>query len=791
VCSGLKAVARPLNPSFAISVRNLVELVLRSGDLSAEFRGSASAIEGIRAHQRIQRQRPAGYEAEVPVQVRVELAGVALDIGGRIDGVFPDAEPVVIEEIKSTLRSLKEIEAEPNEIHWAQAQCYAYMYARQEGLAEVDIQLTYLQLESERTLTLMRRFEVDALAIFFDDLVARYRQWVQWRFDWSRVRDRSLAALPFPYGAYRPGQRDMAVAVFRTIRDSGQLISQAATGIGKTMAVLYPTLKALGQGSTRKVIFLTARTTGRLAAQTALAELADAGMRLKWMCLTAKDKICFSPDSACSPDECPYAKGFFDRLNPAILAALDHDALERDTIEHLARDFQVCPFEFSLELVDWSDCIIADYNYAFDPTVRLKRLFEEGGRHDTLLVDEAHNLVDRSRQMFSADLNKQAVLELRGALKQEQPRMYKALGRVNAWLAALRKRCQEAGGTRVDADPPQGLVDRVRAFLKMADRWLRLNEPKAYRDGLLQFYFDSSRFVRVAENYSKAYATVAEARGRDLRVRLFCIDPSDQLIECWRRCRAAVFFSATLTPVDYFQSVLGISPDAGRLDLVSPFPTAHLAVFAATGISTLYRRREISRSAVSRAIADMVLQREGHYLFFFPSYEYLSMIRETFCDSHPDVDVIVQSSDMDEASRERFLARFTDRVERTLVGFAVMGGIFGEGIDLKGECLTGAAIVGVGLPGIDTERELIKAYYDLNGRRGFEYAYQYPGINRVLQAAGRVIRSETDRGVVLLIDERYAQRRYRTLLPANWQVRTLADLSRFKTLLNDFWDHSA
>lgn len=780
-----------MKPCFAISVRSLVEHVLRSGDLSAAFRGSASAIEGIRAHQRLQRQRPPGYQAEVPVQLSLEFADFTLDIGGRIDGVFGQAEPVVIEEIKSTLRPLKEIEAEPNEIHWGQAQCYAYMYARQQGLAEIDLQLTYMQLESERTLTLTRRFEVDALALFFDDLIARYRQWVQWRSDWAHTRDQSLAALVFPYSAYRPGQREMAVAVFRTIRDGGQLISQAATGIGKTMAVLYPALKALGQGLTRKVIFLTARTTGRLAAQTALAELAGTGMRLKWVGLTAKDKICFSPDSACSPDECPYAKGFFDRLNPAVQAALNHDILDRDTIERLARDFQVCPFEFSLELVDWADAIIADYNYAFDPTVRLKRLFDESGRHHTLLVDEAHNLVDRSRQMFSADLTKQAVLELRGDLKQEQPRMYKALGRVNAWLAALRKRCQEAGGTQVDMDPPEGLVDRLRAFLKIADRWLRLNQPKPYREGLLQLYFDSTRFIRVAESYSKAYATIAQAKGNDLRVRLFCIDPSDQLIECWRRCQAGVFFSATLTPVDYFQSVLGISPDAGRLNLVSPFPQAHLAVFAATGISTLYRRREISRSAVSRAIADMVLQRDGHYLFFFPSYEYLSMIRETFCDSHPGVDVIVQSSDMDEAARDAFLARFTDRVERTLVGFAVMGGIFGEGIDLKGERLTGAAIVGVGLPGIDTERELIKDYYDQNQRRGFEYAYQFPGINRVLQAAGRVIRSKTDRGVVLLIDERYAQRRYRALLPAYWQVRSLADLSQFKLFLKDFWDNSA
>lgn len=779
-----------MKPSFSISVRALVEHVLRSGDLSTAYVGSASAVEGIRAHQRIQRQRPADYQAEVPVQHTVEQPDFILNITGRVDGLFNRTGGVIIEEIKSTLRPLKEIEDAPNEVHWGQAQCYAYIYALYEALTEIDVQLTYVHLESEKTLTLTRRWDIDALAGFFEDLITRYGRWMAWLSSWNRTRNSCIADLPFPFPDYRPGQRDMAVAAYRAIRDERHLLVQAATGIGKTMAVLYPGAKALGEGLTGKLIFLTARTTGRLAAEAALLALGEKGLRLKWVSLTAKEKICFSPENACTPDECPYAKGFFDRLNAALEAALGHDALTRDTIERLARQHRICPFEFSLELVNWADCVIGDYNYAFDPTVRLRRLFDDGGGRYAVLVDEAHNLIDRAREMFSAQLSKQPFLELRRVLKDDLPGLYRALGRINSWMASLRRQCQEAGGTVIESEAPDDLVARLHVFTRAADRWLRLNNPKPYRDDLLQLYFGCVRFMRVAEQYGEGYATIAASTGVDLRIKLFCLDPSTQLTECWERCRAAVLFSATLAPGDYFQSVLGCSHDTRRINLASPFPRENMAVFVATGISTLYRRREASRWSVASAISDMVQQRSGNYLLFFPSYEYLSLIRDTFCDLHPEIDTVVQSTHMDETEREAFLSRFSEPVERTLVGFAVMGGIFGEGIDLKGERLTGAAIVGVGLPGIGTERELIKAYFDRTRSCGFEYAYQFPGINRVLQAAGRVIRSETDRGVVLLIDQRYARQDYRTLLPSFWQVRPIGTSTQFATQLKRFWTQS-
>ncbi|MBI5895237.1 MAG: PD-(D/E)XK nuclease family protein, partial [Desulfobacterales bacterium] len=380
--------------------------MLRCGDLRSDFMGAARAEEGLRAHQRLQRQRPEGYEAEYPVRLEVTQPDFTLCIGGRIDGVLRSGDQVMVEEIKSTLRPLPEMEAGASPVHWGQALCYAYMLARQEQVNQVAVQLTYVHLESGKVLTLVRQQNLAELTEFFDDLLARYLQWLRRLSLWINARDRSLASLPFPFDGYRPGQREMAVEVFRTIRDGRQLLVQAATGIGKTMAALYPALKALGQRFVPKVVFLTARTTGRLAAEAALRALAQRGMRLKWVTVTAKEKICFNTEPTCSPDLCPYARGHYDRLNLALEAIFEQDAFDREAVERTAREHQVCPFEFSLELVLWADCVIGDYNYAFDPTASLKRLFgDEAGGH-AILVDEAHNLADRSREMFSAQLTK-------------------------------------------------------------------------------------------------------------------------------------------------------------------------------------------------------------------------------------------------------------------------------------------------------------------------------------------------------------------------------------------------
>ncbi|MBR9979804.1 MAG: DEAD/DEAH box helicase, partial [Desulfatitalea sp.] len=513
-------------PVFQVAVRTLVAFVLRCGDLRTDYMGAASAVEGIRAHQRIQRRRPAGYEAEVPVRHRVTRPGFDLCVSGRIDGVLRQSDPPVVEEIKTTRRPLDEVAAAPSPVHWGQALCYAYLWGLQEGVAALDVRLTYVHADSGRDCELVRHLSMEALTNFFDDLIGRYLPWIERLAQWLDTRDRSVARLAFPYAAYRPGQREMAVAVFRAIRDGGHLMVQAATGIGKTMAALYPAIKALGERHTAKVAFLTARTTGRLAAQDALQTLAQAGLRLKWVVLTAKEKICFSPGLGCDPETCPFAKGHFDRLNDALAAALSRDALTREAIEQVSREHQVCPFELSLELLDWSDGMVGDYNYAFDPHVTLRRLFGDEGVRPAVLVDEAHNLVDRARDMFSAQLDKTAVLDLRRELKQGAPMLYRALGPVNAWMNERRGDCRTAGGTCIDPDAPAPLVERLQVFMAAADRWLRRNVHAPFRDALLGFFFECHRFVRIAEQYSAAYTTISQAAGKAFRIKLFCMDPS-------------------------------------------------------------------------------------------------------------------------------------------------------------------------------------------------------------------------------------------------------------------------
>ncbi len=760
---------------------------MRSGDLHVDFFGSVSAIEGIRVHQQIQRQRPPDYQAEVPVSYTVGHTDFELCVSGRIDGVLVEESRTVIEEIKTTRRSLEEVAQNPNLVHWGQAQCYAYLYAAREKLPSVVVRLTYANLESGQTRELERILDIAELEPFFNDLIDRYMTWLSNQAHWAKLRDRSIQGLCFPFDAYRPGQRDMAVAVYRTIREKGHLLVQAATGIGKTIAALFPAIKALGDNLADKVVFLTARSTGRLAAEAALKSLAGKGLRVKSVTLTAKEKICFYPQGACAPEECECARGYFDRINAALSDGLTHDTLTRDKIEQIANDHRICPFEFSLELVHWADCVICDYNYAFAPGVMLQGLFEEGRQRHAVLVDEAHNLVDRSREMFSAQLAKEQVLSMRRLLKDEIPAIYGALGRINTWMAGVRRRCNQAGQALVEQDLPVILIDQLRGFQRAAEKWLALNVRAPFRDALLELFFEVTRFIRVSELFDQRYSVIYEASHDALRIKLFCIDSSHQLGLAWQRCRSAILFSATLTPVGYFQSVLGCSEQAAMLNLPSPFPPSNLAVFVADRISTLFRERLDSCRAVTRTISSLVRQRVGHYMLYFPSYQYLHMVYDLFSKECAELEMVVQTPEMGEAERLAFLSRFKKEVSRTLVGFAVMGGIFGEGIDLKGERLTGAVIVGVGLPGISLERDLIRDYFSRVRGCGFEFAYQYPGTNRVLQAAGRVIRSENDQGMVILIDRRYAHQRYRALLPAHWRLQFIGDEDRFQQQIRTFW----
>ena len=819
-----------MKSELKIGVRELVEHVLRSGDLAFEFLGSSRPVEAIRVHQRIQNSRPATYQPEVSISHQVETDRFRLIIGGRIDGVYTEPDRTLIEEIKTTTRNPDYFEKNEHPVHWGQIKTYAYIYAGARGLDEISTQLIYYQIDTAEVREVKRTFGISELEIYFNDLVTRYLEWAATIIDWSGRRDESIKDLDFPFPAYRPGQRQMTVEAYRTIRNHGQMLVQAATGIGKTIAVLYPAVRALAEELSQKIFYLTARTTGQMVAEKALDELRAKGLRLKSVNLTAKDKICFCPDSACHPDECEYARGHYDRINNAVKAIFTRqDAFTREIIIQTAREFQVCPFEFSLELSLWADCIICDYNYAFDPRVFLRRFFQEENGDYIFLIDEAHNLVDRSREMFSAQIFKQPVLAIRRQLKDKLPHIFKSLGRINAWLVKARKKCTESTTTRkaggldftaiggkrqgrevpqslrvkpgakhpvwktqsrnplAEKDPPEDLIPLLKGFLFITERWLAQNIKTAFRESLLDLYFAVSGFIRVADQYDECYTTCYEKMGKDLKLKLFCIDPSIHLEKAMNRCQVAIFFSATMTPMDYFKQILGCDQSAQHLILHSPFPGENLGLYISDQISTYYRHRDQTADQVSQIIATLIEQKKGNYLLYFPSYVYMRKIYRSYTVRCPQTETILQKPGMPESERDMFLKRFSQNNPQTLVGFAVMGGIFGEGIDLVGNRLMGAVVVGVGLPGISLERELIKEYFTNALGAGFEYAYLYPGINRVLQAAGRVIRTENDRGVVLLIDQRYSRFQYKSLLREEWDPIRVQNPTQLADGLRDFW----
>lgn len=770
-----------------VSVRTLVEFVLRHGDLQTGAAGSSRTVEGIRAHQFIQKARGADYLPEVTLRTTYSEEDFLLEIHGRADGLFKKESGICIEEIKSTSLDLEEIDESFSILHWAQAQCYAYILAKQETLDHVEVQLTYFQLDTKETKIITRGFSYTELRDFFLSLVQRYLAWARRIHSWIEFRNTSIRNLEFPYPSYRQGQRELVVAVYKTIKEGKKLFAQAPTGIGKTFGTIFPALKLLNEGLATPIFYLTAKTITRTVAEKSLATLQSQGLAIKRLTLTAKDKVCFCPESSCNPEECTYAKGYYDRVRLAVEEIFRVDTWDREQIERYAFEHTVCPFEFSLDLANWADLIICDYNYVFDPRVYLKRFFLEGGDY-TFLVDEAHNLVDRAREMFSAELKKEEILDLKAKVQNEEKVLAKRLQTVNNNLVKLRKR-----GLEVEKDAPTSMYSSLEKFLKEAESVLNLDrvkkeEPPSWKKSLIDLYLKVLGFLRTAEGYDEHYVTSYKDSDQDYLVKLLCVDPSKRLAEGLARGRAAVLFSATLSPIEYFIQILGGEASSYKLKLDSPFPMENLCLLIHKRISTKYNQRASTFNPVTESIVKVAQAKIGNYIVYFPSYNYLQEVYQRFCVLYPEIRVISQTNGMTEEEREKFLEAFQTDPKETLVGFALMGGIFGEGVDLTGNRLSGAIIVGVGLPQIGPERDIIRSYFEATHRLGFEYAYMYPGMNKVLQAVGRVIRTEEDRGVVLLIDERFSLASYRKLFPKEWDpVRYVGSTEEIPSLLDSFW----
>lgn len=803
---------------------------MRSGDIDNRHAAQAeNAMQaGSRMHREIQRSMGPEYRAEVSLSHTVGLGSYELVIEGRADGIFVQDGVTAVDEIKGTYRNLRGIK-EPVPVHLAQAKCYAYIYALQEALSEIRVRMTYCQLETEAVKYFDEAYSFEELSLWFDALITEYRKWSDYRMDWLEKRNASIKELAFPF-PYRKGQKELVTYVYQTIYHKRKLFIEAPTGVGKTISTVYPALKALGEGRADRLFYLTAKTITRTVADDTMQMLSDHGMHLKRVLLTAKEKICPQEETVCNPEACPYAKGHFDRINDCLYECLtNEDSFSREVVTRYAKKYCVCPFEMSLDMSLFSDAVICDYNYVFDPHVYLKRFFGEGSAERYLfLIDEAHNLVERGREMYSAALYKEDFLDLkrvitealdagegrRGAAQKgqqsdgqmalpgvvpEDAQLYaikRLLDQCNKELLHRKRECEgcvtnpELGSFTLTLNR---LSETMSKYLENTD-----SGAMPAREEILDFYFEISHFLMITELVDEHYVPYmqTEEDGRFL-VKLYCVDPSRNLKECMERAVSSILFSATMLPIQYYKKLLGGTKEDYEVYAGSTFDDRKRGVFVADDVTSKYTRRgEEEYRRIAQYIRRIVDCRYGNYMIFFPSHQFLQRVYEVFIEEAYDgsyMDCIVQEGSMDESAREAFLARFSgtqagQQEDRCLIGFCVLGGLFGEGIDLKRDALIGAVIVGTGLPQVCAERTILKDYFDGDGGSGFDYAYRYPGMNKVLQAAGRVIRTAEDVGIVALLDYRFCHPEYRGMFPREWENLEQVRLDTVGRRIERFWD---
>ncbi len=840
------------------------------------------------------------------------------------EGFFGLPEVVYIDEIKGIYRDVMSLEY-PVPVHLAQAKCYAYMVGVKRNLSHIGVQMTYCNLETEELRRFRQIYEKEKLEAWFLDLVGQYRKWAQFEVQWRQVRQASIRGLEFPF-PWRPGQREVASSVYRTILRKKKLFIQAPTGTGKTLSTVFPAVKAVGEGLADRIFYATAKTITRTVAEEAFGILRESGLRMKTVTLTAKEKICFLEETECNPDACPYAKGHYDRVNDAVFELIsEHDVLNRQTLEAQAEKWRVCPFEMGLDAALWTDSVICDYNYIFDPRARLKRFFGEGVKGEYLfLIDEAHNLVERGREMYSASLYKEEFLALKnefqalGNISQNaRPHRYKskqkealsenmtsflnsssgenwtdslqlseqsekkgdskgdstenteasaepprilsrkhrpadlmrnaraivrALNRCNTWLLSQKREMDAPSDTRALSDnrlpsdtasfssgenrslPASGFgsastgvasagygrknvrilnsenggigtfPQTLMNLCGLIETFLEDSLNRELNEKTLDFYFQLRRFLDTCDHLSDNYVIYTEqlADGRFL-LRLYCVDISENLQECLDKGRSTVYFSATFLPINYYKSLLSTQKDDYAIYAHPTFDPSNRLILIGADTSSRYKNRSPQEyRKMAEYVFETVQARRGNYMVFFSSYQMMDEVADRFdqicIEKEDSIETVRQMSRMSEEEREAFLEKFEQPHPKGLAGFCVMGGIFGEGIDLRGERLIGAIIVGAGLPQVCTERELLKEFYEKRGEDGFFYAYLCPGMNRVLQSAGRVIRTESDRGIILLLDERFAAARYRSMFPVEWEQPGRCTLKTVREKEEVFWE---
>lgn len=783
-----------VNNNLKISVRNLVEFVFRSGDIDnrrATLGEREAMQEGSRIHRKIQGRMGTDYTPEVPLKITVGIGDFTITVEGRADGIIKRDKRIIIDEIKGMYSDIIRLK-EPIKVHMAQAMCYAYIYAEQNDLNSIGVQLTYCNLDTEEIKRFKEQFKYRKLKEWFANLILSYSRWVEMLYENTLKRQQSIENLEFPFN-YRSGQREIVVSAFKTMRKKKDIYIQAPTGVGKTMSVIFPAVRAVGENKGDKIFYLTAKTITRTVAEEAFSLLREKGLYFSNVTITAKEKICILDKPECNPDKCERAKGHFDRINDAVFDIISNEKeITRDVILRYAEKHNVCPFEMNLDCTNWCDGIICDYNYVYDPTVRLKRYFSDGAKGEYIvLVDEAHNLVERAREMYSVALFKDDFLKIRKIVKNKSKAVTNALTKCNSVMLEYKHECgDEEYVEKYDADELIRYLLRLQGCMK---KFLEDFKEFENRDVVLEFYFDIINFLNISELVDDKYVIyVQNTEENGFMIRLFCVNPSGNISSCMEQCNSTVFFSATLLPVNYYKELLSGKLNDYAIYVNSPFDKNKRVIYIANDVSSRYKKRNITEyQKIAEYIRNTAKICKGNYMVFFPSYGLMDSVYNVL-EPLSDIDgfrYVLQTGNMNEKQREEFLNNFSENNESTLIGMCVLGGIFSEGIDLKNERLIGSIIVGTGLPQICVEKNILKVYYEKHGNNGFDYAYRYPGINKVLQAAGRVIRTDDDYGVIGLLDDRFLEESYFSLYPREWDDIKVVNSGNIESEIRRFWKY--
>ena len=782
-----------------ISARELADRTSQSGNLGGGGE-SPTSEEGRILHKALASMQGDGFRAEVPISADFVSGNITYRISGRADGVTEGDVPIVTE-FKTVTHSA--FERASSRLGRAQVMIYAACLALSRGFPKVTARLVIATPDGENVKNSDRVYTSEELELALHAFIAKVASRARNEVDAARQVHPALSKLKFPHPSLREGQRELISSVASAVGSGKRLFAQAPTGIGKTVSVLYGAARAMGRTDIRRVFYLTAKASTRREAYAAAGRLASVGAGLRTMVLTAKEQICprrTGGDFICDPEHCPLAKGYYDRRDAAIESLiLSYKGYPSGAISQAAAKHNICPYELSLDLSEYCDVIICDYNYAFDPAVKLRRYFGDSaycGGKNVFLIDEAHNLPERARDIFSATLTREDVRRITEAIRNDTM-LTSALASLDEALCRAGELCEEnmseyegvRCGYYFNRDPLPDLDDAVSRALERADLFYfthRTDIPLAC--AAARFRSVCKKWQNAAENFDERYRTYIEKIGEEVSLKLYCLDPSARLDDALGEAYASVFFSATLTPADYFSDILGGGRDSCSISLPSPFPRENLGLIALTNVSTRFEDRDRSYKRIAGAIAATVAAKRGNYIVYFPSYKYMQSVTDIFTARYPNVPVAIQRSGMTRQEREEFLSFFENDVGCLRVGFCVLGGSFSEGVDLPGSRLIGTLIVGVGLPGLSAERNIIRDYFENRAECGYDYSYTYPGMNSVLQAAGRVIRRPDDRGVVVLIDDRYAEEKYRALYPPHWsEMKFASDIPELQGILGDFW----